>query len=85
MNNETTSTASIANMQMTYTYVTCNIGWTGGKRHIAQVVTNNGDTEKIRPLCADAFRWDGTRQATYVKNEAPTTKNVTCKKCLDRL
>ena len=85
MKNETTSTSTIQDMKMTYTNVTCNIGWTGGKRHIAQIVTNNDKAGKPRPLCADAFRWDGTRQATYVKNEVPTVDNITCKKCIERL
>lgn len=85
MKNSTTTTSTIQGMNIAYTLVTCNIGWTGGKRHIGQIMTTDDKDSRVRPLCADAFRWDGTRQATYVKNEAPTSENVNCKKCLARL
>jgi len=63
---------------------TGNIGWSGGKRHIIGVEEDaEGDFRgRPRPACCDAFRWNGTMQATYIKKETPTTENISCKKCL---
>lgn len=63
---------------------TGGIGWTGAKRHIIRVDEDSNGDFRGRPyaLCADAFRWDGTRKPTQIKKEAPTVENVNCRKCL---
>lgn len=61
---------------------TGNIGF-GTKRHIIRVDEDaDGNFRgRVRAVCSDAFRWDGSQQPTRIKKEMPSLSNIDCKKC----